>query len=222
MRRPLILFAFVAVGVFVFTWRLKDKARDIPSLDENIALTDTSAAQAARGEVHPPPARDEVELPVGVKDANAQALVPLEDRVPTKVEDPTFEAQYAGWSPERLEERVNVLEPAHLAEIDRLSDLRFEAGLYRVVDSSEVEGLDDSYDVLAEFDRQGVMTRSRAVARELPLPSPPGDSEVEAALEYHIVSLPPDVFPELYRQRAELDWLRATLAARYAAGEDPK
>lgn len=225
MRRPLVLLLIVAGATLWFAWRaafLAEPQRDLspPELPPPVAET-PGAATSPGGASDAALSRSQVELPVGVKGAEPIDPMPLDDRSPTLVDDPSFSAKYAHWSSARLEARVNEIEPLYLTEYERLCDLRFEAGMYRVVDASEMQGLDGSYDVLSAYDKQGVMTRSRVVAAHDPVPLPPPNAEPEPRMEYQIVSLPPEVYPDLYRQRAELDWLRATLALRRNAGEDP-
>src|SRR5207344_3252236 len=99
-----------------------------------------------------------------------------------RVEDPLFSAKYAGLTPAQLSARLEELEPLYLTEFERLCDLRFAAGQYRVVEESEMEGLDPSYDVLSEFDAQGVMTRARTVA--LPDKDPAHPLEGEPRMEH--------------------------------------
>jgi hypothetical protein len=127
---------------------------------------------------------------------------------------------YAGWSLPRLEARQLELEATYNAELERLYDWRFEANLYRTVSGQEMEGVDSSYDVLAAFDAQGVLTRTRAVLLDSEDPSQPISADPAGRMEYRVVSLAPDVYPQVYKQRDELEWLRATLAARTQELED--
>jgi hypothetical protein len=112
------------------------------------------------------------------------------------------------------------LEATYNAELERLYDWRFEANLYRTVSGQEMEGVDSSYDVLAAFDAQGVLTRTRAVLLDSEDPSQPISADPAGRMEYRVVSLAPDVYPQVYKQRDELEWLRATLAARTQELED--
>jgi hypothetical protein len=217
MRRILIVL-LIAVGAALWiAWR-----------GERVALTpavlsepEHERASAPRAEKPAPPtSRSEVAVPEGAEPAKPVEQVPLDDRAATRVEDPLFSAKYAGLTSAQLSAKLEELEPLYLTEFERVCDLRFAAGQYRVVDVTEMEGIDPSYDVLSEFDAQGVMTRARTVA--LPDKDPAHPTEGEPRMEHQIVSLPPEIYPDLYRQHAELEWLRTTIAAKPTTDEDPR
>lgn len=222
MRGWLIALGLIGVALAVFAFRLSLRPPDARSLDVDplpAAHLAGGPADPAPGLVQPQPIRNKADRPKGVE--LSAGVVPLEERVPSLINDPEFETKYAGWTAEQLEERINVLEPAFQLEMDRLCDLRFQAGQYRVVDASEVEGLDDSYDVLSVYDRQGMLTRSRMVMVETSGVPPAGEDQVPG-VEYQLCSLPPETYPELYRQEAELAWLRATVPVRSGSGEEQR
>ncbi|HTF91261.1 MAG TPA: hypothetical protein VK843_22810 [Planctomycetota bacterium] len=224
MRRLLpVLVILVGCALFWF-WRASVKPLP-PAVLSEVAPAPAAAgrevAQSPKGRIQDPAQRTSADLPAGVAEAKPVDAIPIDDRAPGVVDDPAFTALYAGLPTAKLQARMEELEPLYQAEFDRLCELRFASGLYRVVESADMEGIDPSYDVLAQFDEQGVLTRARAVAGRPAPGAPPEDGESELRMEYQIVSLPPEVYPDLYRQKAELDWLRATIAARKESGEDP-
>jgi hypothetical protein len=210
-----ILFTIVALCAFIARrWTSTESAGPTaPPVPETVIATDGAGAKAA---LDAAPDRGGAIALQSPAQSRPGADVPLDDRDSEVPDDEEFAARYAGWSKAKLEEHLGTLESAFLVEVDQLCDQRFDAGQFRVVDAAEVEGLDDSYDVLSPYDAQGMLTRSRMVAREDP-PAESPESEVEATFEYHIATLPPDSFPETYRRVAELQWLRARVAA-----EDPQ
>lgn len=221
MRRALVALLVLSVGALLLLWRSTldvDPTRALSGPELGTAASADAESRTRR--TTDPGIRLEAGLPQGATKAKPGVEVPLEERSPELVEDATFAAKYADWSKAQLEARTDEVEQVHLSEIERLCDLRFESGLYRVVDADEVEGIDGSYDVLAAVDQQGVISRARAVFVPDSSGAPP-DSEHEGHMEHQLVTLPPEVYPDLYRQRAELEWLRATLALRRANGEDP-
>ncbi len=221
MRFWLAGLAVVVVGVGLLFWRA---GVAVPS-------TRPLETQSDPEPVLPPPptaregvtlAQPEVRIEPDVPAGNATAMAPvesaLEDRGPGPTADPIFEAQYVGWSVARMDKKIEALELAFLADADALFAKRFETGMYRVVDANEISSLDESFDVLSEFDAQGLLTRSKAVQRDPSGLEATEEGEEEPRFDYQIATLPPDVHPELYRLRAELDWLRATVATRRASG----
>ncbi len=224
MRAWIVVLGLLGFGLVVFALRKSMAVPNSRPLDPSALSAGNSPpdGENARLAGRQQPIRSEAVLPAGAASAKPGPPVPIEDRLPGVADDPEFAAKYAGWSREKLEQRLELLESLHQAEVEKLCDARFQAGMYRVADESEVEGLDDSYDVLSPFNSQGVVTRSRTVVHETPGQTPPADDESEPNMEYQICTLPPEVYPQLYRQIAELEWLRATVAARAAAGEDSK
>jgi hypothetical protein len=218
MRALLLAILLVIVGLSAFILRRVTDGRTGEPLAPEVVVHEPAPVEPAPAPaVTVPEVRDGAELPQGAGTGAPAADVPIEDRAPGRVDDPELATRYADWTKERLEQRLAELESALLVEVDHVCDQRFDAGQFRVVDASEVEGLDDSYDVLSPLDAQGLLTRSRMVARELPGGDPEGEGEVEGSFEYQIVSLPPDAYPELYRKVRELEWLRAR-----TAGEEPR
>lgn len=218
MRRPLLWLLVPLAVVVVLAWRAGTTTPPARPLEEPGLASEGSVPPARAAEVIPPSEREEVELP----GAPAPVLHPgdsIEDRVAKATDDPAWAAHYAGWSTAKLEARLNDVEPRYLAEVDRLCEERFASGRYRVIPASEMEGEDSAYDVLASYDEQGVMTRTRAV----PTPSfdPAHPVDAETGIEYQVVSLAPEQYPELYRQRGEVEWLRGTLALRFDKERDP-
>ncbi len=224
MRAWVIVLGLLGFGLVVFAWRKSMAVPNSRPLDATALSAGNSAAdgQHARSTGRPQLIRSEAVLPAGAASAKPGPPIPIEDRLPGVADDPEFAAKYKGWSTEKLEQRLEVLESTHQAEVEKLCDARFQAGMYRVGDETEMEGLDDSYDVLSPFNSQGVVTRSRTVALETAGQTLPTEEESEPQVEYQICTLPPEIYPELYRQIAELEWLRATVAARALLGEDSK
>ncbi|MEO7155836.1 MAG: hypothetical protein ABI054_14395 [Planctomycetota bacterium] len=224
MRRSLpVLLILVSCALFWF-WRASVKTLPPPILQDAAPASAEAASEVAqqpKGSMQDPAQRTAADLPGGVAGAKPVEPIPIDDRAPGVVDDPAFTALYASLPTAKLQARMEELEPSYQVEFERLCDLRFASGLYRVVESADMEGIDPSYDVLARFDEQGVLTRARAVAGRPAQGTPPEDGESELRMEYQIVSLPPEVYPDLYRRKAELDWLRATIAARKDSGEDP-
>src|SRR5687768_2092862 len=141
-RRPILALFVVLAAVLVFAWRSSlstPSSRDLDNPAPEIAATLPSSPEPA---IEAPLSdREEVKLP-GMPPQAAPPDEAIEDRVQGTVESPEWDKHYAGWTTARLEARLNELEPRYLAELDRLYELRFAAGQYRVIPASELEGED--------------------------------------------------------------------------------
>lgn len=207
-----ILFAIVGLSAFIAR-RLTDLPPVVPP---DVQFTRREPEAPAGGEAKPtPPPEERQKSPKNAAAGPAQPATPHDDLVPEPVNEPDIATRYAGWSRTQLEERLSNLESAFLVEIDQACDKRFDAGKFRVVDASEVEGEDESYDVLAPVDENGLLTRCRMVEREVAAFGDEG--EVEGSFEYQVATLSPEEYPELYQRLRELQWLRAK-----TGGEDPR
>lgn len=225
MRSAWIVLALLAAALGLFAWQRR-AARSMDRPIDTSALERPPAGGAAddgpnQTEI-PPAGRGFAALPPALaKPApSATAVNSIEDRATDAPSDEEFARQYGGWSLERLEFRLNELENEHQLQIDRLCDERFALGLFRAVVSDEIEGPDASYDVLSPSDESGVITRVRTVAAEDLNPAQPIDEDDAGRITYQVVQLPPETFPALYRQAAELEWLRAACAK--VADEPPR
>jgi hypothetical protein len=219
MRRPVVLLLVPLALVLFLAWRMVSSTPPSRSLEVPASGPGAEAHRPRDPVVAAPAEREEVALPAAAPPPAPRPGESIEDRTPKASDDPAWGAHYAGWSTARLEARLNEIEPRYLAEVDRLCEERFSAGRYRVIPASEMEGEDSAYDVLASYDEQGVLTRTRAV----PTPSfdPAHPVDAETGMEYQVVSLVPEYYPELYRQRGEVEWLRGTLAERFDKEKDP-
>lgn len=219
MRAALIALLLLAAGAAVVAWYGANATGSSRAL-ESPPTFEPRAADRSAGVRLEAPARESASLAGGGAPAPAPTAA-IEDRVLPLDQDSDWAKAYAGWSTPRLDARLLELEATFHAEVERQCELRFEAGLYRTVSGQEIAGEDSSYDVLASLDAQGMITRTRAVPLAGLDPTGSLDEEDEAGIEYQVVQLPQDAYVELYRQRHEVEWLRATLAARVGAGEDP-
>jgi len=215
MRRAVPLLLLAAGAALFFAWRA---ARPDPPPPLPLASPAEPTAPVKPPEVAARAQRTQVEVPAGIPAAPPHEPVPIEDRAPALPDDAALAAKYAGWTRAQLEPRLEELETAYLKEFDRLCDQRFASGQYRVIDEKEMEGIDAAYDALSEFDRRGVLVRARTVVVPGARPSPAH----ELPMEHQVVELPPESHPELYEQHAEIEWLRAQIALKHAAGEDPR
>lgn len=226
MRSAWIVVALFAAAVGLFAWqrraaRSMDRPIDATALDRR--PIDDGASTPPSGSAIAPPGRGAATTTPALAQpaANSPAAADsIEDRTPGAPSDEEFARLYGGWSVERLELRLNELENEHQVQIDRLCDERFARGLYRVVESDEIEGLDGSYDVLSASDESGLITRVRTIAAEDLDPAQPIDEDDAGKVTYQMVQLAPETYPTLYRQAAELEWLRAACAK--AADEPPR
>lgn len=221
MRRVIVALLLIGAGALLYAWRASDNAAPSRSVELErgqapgpLPGVKVSVAPLASG-------REQAQTPQPATAHSAPEAIGIEERVISRVEDADWDKRYAGWSTPRLDARLLELEAIHQAEVERLCNLRFEAGKYRVVPTAEMEGPDSAYDVLASFDQQGLITRTRIASVATLDPPQPTDDD-EPAVEYQVVNLALDAYPELYRQRSEVEWLRATLAARIERSEDPR
>jgi hypothetical protein len=216
MRALLVVILFAIVGLSAFIARRWATTRSAPAPAPVVGTIEpTLASEPPAGSdpdtlEAPDAERDGAQRPKGALSASVGGLVPVDDLEPKEVVAPDIAARYADWPQDRLQDRLTELESVFLLEVDQACDARFEAGQYRVVDASEVEGLDDSYDVLSPTDSDGILRRCRMVAREEPAGE---EGDVEGSFEYQIVTLGPESHPELYQRLHELEWLRARTAA---------
>ena len=220
MRAVLIIVLLAAVGAALVAWYAANGAGTSRAL-ESIPVSDSPAALQASSPGPQPQARRTQSTPESAMTQAPPAPASLEDRPSSADAGSEWAKVYAGWSTPRLDERLIVLEATFHAEVERLCEARFEAGMYRVISGFEMAGDDSSYDVLAAQGADGVIQRTRAVPLAALDPATEHEEDDEARLEYQVASLPLDVYAELYRQRSEVEWLRATLASRVQGGEDP-
>lgn len=217
MRRTFLLFLLAAAAAAAFfAWRAT-RGIDAPRAPVQADVT-TAKSSTSKSPTTSPSARSAVVPPPPASDGEPVDTRPLEDRGAKVPDEPVLAAQYDGWTKAKLEEQLTALELDYAKEFDKACDQRFEARQYRVLDEQELEGVDPAYDVLSAYDKEGVLMRVRTVA--LPEKSEPGGPPAELQVEHQLVSLPPDLYPELYRRRTELAWLRAKVAAAKDS-EDP-
>jgi len=221
MRAVLVLVLLTAVGAAMLAWHGANSEGSARALEAPPRVARSDEPRAS-GERLLEPGRESLSLPGKPEAADAAPPRPHDDQTPGSADAGSDWAKlYAGWSTPRLDARWLELEASFHAEVERLCEQRFEAGMYRTVSGLEIAGDDSSYDVLANQGAQGEILRTRAVPLAALDPASESGEDDEARLEYQVVSLPQDVYVELYRRRSELEWLRATLAARVQAGEDP-
>jgi hypothetical protein len=204
--RVLIPIAVVAAAVAL---ALALRINQAPAAGRGISPSDPASAPAAgpesptSGPARVPAAEPRLE---SAADASAEPIegpAGLEDR--SRVSRADFSAAYAGWSEERLGQRLRELELSVQNDQDRLFKDRFERGLFETHDVDPQGQAEPDWDALAIQPPEGEVGRGRLRFLDAP-------TSGERRREYQFATLPRSEYGDFYRRLDERDWLRSRLS----------